>query len=477
MYCFLRESPPLSKQEEKKLTRNQNLVALKGKKPGLNLGFNGKEKTLTSWASLLIEGMLPVAKLLDTVYQTNRYSTSLNEQQKKVDDPSKTPSEQVLSHVLESSYRDFGIALARKHREESLQKNCPKSFEEELDKLAMKSIEEQEALELHDDFSLKGYEDLELSTQALLREAWKRGCDVEELVRKSHIFRFTKGDQVQVVKNATMTSLDSLITYWEMENKEVTKKLLAENGLSIPQGILCYDSKEALKQYDLFRDQKLIIKPNRMNYGIGIFTVEANDQGAFGEAVGKAFEHGQEVVIETFLKGEEYRFLVIDGKVVAICQRIPANVIGDGVHSIGELIQQKNQDPKAYKIPKYYLREGEDEAKILSRQGMSFETVPKEGQQVFIRENSNVSTGGDSIDKTDQVHPGYSEVAVQAAKVMDATFCGVDVMIIDPKKPPTSDNHGIIELNFNPALWIHRYPTAGAKRYVERNVLDALGFK
>ncbi|NGX57499.1 MAG: Glutathione biosynthesis bifunctional protein GshAB [Chlamydiae bacterium] len=479
LYCLLKESPPISKKEEKNLTFNQNIVALHGRLPTLSLHFTRKEKTLKAWANQLIDEMRSVAELLDSSLMTREYTDSLSQQQQKIDNPEKTPSARILKELTSQnvSFRDFGLALANKFREEYLQKNLPKPFKEELDKLANKSLEDQKALERYDDFILKGYEDLELSTQALLREAFKRGVEVEALDRKGHFFRLKKGDHVQYVKQATMTSLDSLITYLQMENKDVTKNLLSEKGFSVPKGILCFDPKEALEKYHEVQDQKLVIKPNRMNYGIGIYTVEKQDLAGYEAAIGKAFEYGQEVVIERFLEGEEYRFFVIDHQVVAICKRIPANVIGDGKHSIRELIEIKNHDSKYYKIPKYYLRAGEEEAEYLAHQGLNFEVVPEEGTQVFIRENSNVSTGGDSIDMTDEIHPGYSEIAVQGAQVAEATFCGVDIMIQDIREAPTSDNHGIIELNFNPAIWIHRYPTYGEKRYVERHVLDALGFR
>jgi len=476
LYCLLKDSPPLTDGEERKLTLNQNLVALKGRKPDLDLEFNGKSKTLKSWGVQILEEMIPIAKILDQSWDCSSYSSSLERQLEKLDNPEKTPSKQVLDQVLSSSYRDYGTALAQELRSEYLKKPCPKPFEEELDRLAAKSIEEREELEFYDDFVLKGYEDLELSTQALLREAFRRGIEIEELDRAEHFFRLRSGDRVEMVKNATMTSRDSLITYWQMENKVVTKKLLWEHGISVPSGVVCTNYQEALRHYPQLSGQKLIIKPNRMNYGIGIYTVEPDDLPSYEAAVRKAFQHGQEIVVEQFLSGEEYRFLVIDGEVAAVCRRIPANVVGDGVQTIRQLIHQKNSDPKSYKIPKYYLREGDAEADFLAGQGLSFSSIPERGKRIFLLSNSNVSTGGDSIDMTDEVSSEYKQIAVRSAQIVEAAFCGVDIMIQDLQAPPNPQNYGIIELNFNPALWIHRYPTEGAKRYVEKNVLDALGF-
>jgi len=105
------------------------------------------------------------------------------------------------------------------------------------------------------------------------------------------------------------------------------------------------------------------------------------------------------------------------------------------------------------------------------------ESIPAEGQQVFLRESSNISTGGDSLDFTDTMHPGYKEVARAAAAVAGARICGVDMMIDDYTRAADIDNHAIIELNFNPAIHIHAHPFQGKNRYPECAVLDLLGLE
>ncbi|MCB1148645.1 MAG: hypothetical protein KDK48_00630, partial [Chlamydiia bacterium] len=221
---------------------------------------------------------------------------------------------------------------------------------------------------------------------------------------------------------------------------------------------------------------KLVVKPNRMNYGLGIFFVEPNDVASYERAIVEAFKHGQEVVVEEFCEGEEYRFLVINGKCEAVCKRIPANVVGDGSSSIKQLIQLKNHDPKKYKIPRYRLKLGKEEKRFLAGQGLDGDFVPEKGQRIWLRTNSNVSTGGDCIDFTDVAHIDYQTIAVRAAEAMDAVFCGIDMLIPEISLPADKGGYAVIECNFNPALWIHRYPTEGTKRYVERATLDVLGF-
>jgi glutamate--cysteine ligase len=122
------------------------------------------------------------------------------------------------------------------------------------------------------------------------------------------------------------------------------------------------------------------------------------------------------------------------------------------------------------------IKLGSVEVDFLKNQGKTVTEVPKLGQTVYLRENSNISTGGDSLDYTDDIIDAYKEIAVAATKAVGAKICGVDMVIQDIKAKPDGHNYSIIELNFNPALHIHNYPYAGKNRHVEEKVLDLLGF-
>ncbi len=477
IYCSLLGSPPLNQEDEKHLTSNQNLVALFGRNPKLELSFEGKTRSLKSWSAEILKQMLKIAEVLGKASLSKHYTGSIEKQLEKIENPELTPSSKLLSALAgtRTSFIEYALDLANRQRAEMLAKPCPEEFMDKMEKTSFQSKRDLVELEEYEDFILQGYEDLELSTQALIREAKKRKIAIDILDRKANFIRLTKDGKIEYVKNATMTSKDNLISYWLMENKEVTKTLLSEKGISVPRGKAFETPKEALGARHFFENKKIVIKPNRANYGIGVYTVESGDLKGYEKAIESAFLHGQEVVVEEFIEGEEYRFLVIDGAVCAICARIPANVVGNGTHTVSELIHRKNHDTSKHKIPKYYLREGDDEREVLKRQDLDFESVPEKGKRIFLRDNSNVSTGGDSIDKTDDVHSAYSRIAASAAEVVNAKFCGVDMIIQRPGEEPNLQNHAIIELNFNPALWIHRYPTEGQKRYVEKAVLDTLG--
>jgi glutamate--cysteine ligase len=324
------------------------------------------------------------------------------------------------------------------------------------------------------------YDGLELSTAMLIDAAKRRGIAVEILDSEDNFIRLKKGAKSEYIKQATRTSADTYIAPLIMENKEVTKLVLREQGINVPAGIKVKSVTEAMAHYQAFRGKDIVVKPKSSNFGLGIM-IHKNLQceSCYQKAVIQAFSHDTSVLIEEFVAGKEYRFLVVSAEVVGILHRVPANVVGDGVHTIAELVAEKNQNPlrgKGYVTPLEKLRLDKTEIAFLSEQHKSIETIPEAGETVYLRENSNISTGGDSIDFTDAIIDGYKAIAVAAAQAVGAKICGADVIIEDIHKTPDDKNYSIIELNFNPALHIHNYPFFGENRHVDDRVLDLLGF-
>lgn len=329
-------------------------------------------------------------------------------------------------------------------------------------------------------FQTQGYEDMELSTQVVLAEALRRGVSIEILDRKENFIRLTRDGHTELVKDATRTSKDSYITSLVLGNKSVSKILLEEVGIRVPKGA-AYDTRQAaLLGMDLFVGRKIVVKPKTTNFGIGIGILEPEFAPVdYEKAVGDAFEHDRSIVVEEFLEGIECRFLVVAGKCVAVLHRVPANVVGDGQSSVQDLVAIKNQDPRrgvGHITPLEKIQLSEAELGVLSKQGLTPSSVPAEGQRIFLRENSNISTGGDSLDYTHKVHDQYLRIAERAAEAASAHICGVDVILENPNEEPTSENHGIIEINFNPVLYFHDFPYEGENHHVENAVLDLLGF-
>lgn len=316
---------------------------------------------------------------------------------------------------------------------------------------------------------------LELSTQLLIKEAVRRGIEVDVLDRHDHFIRLRKKDRTEYIKQATRTSLDTYIAPLIMENKEVTKLILREHGIQVPNGISVFSLEEAESVFTQFQGRSIVVKPKSTNFGIGVHVLKTVQRDEYMESVARAFEHDHVVMIEEFIEGREYRFLVIGEETAAVLYRVPANVQGDGVHSIAELVEEKNKDPlrgEGYVTPLEKIKLGEVERAFLHAQGLSIDVVPAAGQVVYLRENSNISTGGDSIDFTDEMPDFYKDIAVKAAKAVGARICGADMIVRDLDMGPTSDGYSIIELNFNPALHIHNYPYRGMNREVEKKVLN-----
>ena len=323
-----------------------------------------------------------------------------------------------------------------------------------------------------------GYEELELSTQLVIREAQARGHAVEVLDARSNFIRIRGAGRVEYLRQATRTSADTYVSPLIMENKKVTKLLLAEAGIRVPEGGDYASLDAAGADFPRWRSRGTVVKPNTTNFGIGVSMLPAPvSEAAYLKAVETALAADDTILVEELIPGREFRFLVIGDAVRAILHRVPARVLGDGRHSIAELIAEKNEDPlrgKGYRSPLEKLRTGPEEAAHLRLAGLDFASVPEAGREVELRPNSNISTGGDSLDFTDLIHPGYSELAVAAAAAVGARICGVDMLIEDVEREPAAASYGVIELNFNPALHIHDFPFRGENRRVERHVLDLL---
>ena len=327
---------------------------------------------------------------------------------------------------------------------------------------------------------ITGYEGLELSTQIIIKEAIARGIAVEILDRNDNFIRLRKGDKTEYVKQATRTSVDTYIAPLIMENKEVTKLILHEQGINVPRGVSIQTILEAAGEFNQFKGMDIVVKPKSTNFGKGVVILKKPYSFEdYKNAVKQAFNYDKSVLIEEFIHGSEYRFLVIGDSVAAILHRVPANITGDGVHNIFELVEEKNRNPlrgKGYVAPLEKISLSDIEKDFLKFQGKDFSYIPEAGETVYLRENSNISTGGDSIDFTDDIIDEYKDIAVRAAKAVGAKICGADIIIRDIREKPNSENHCIIELNFNPALHIHDYPYQGKCRNVGKKVLDLLGF-
>ncbi|MGE5393521.1 MAG: bifunctional glutamate--cysteine ligase GshA/glutathione synthetase GshB [Candidatus Saccharibacteria bacterium] len=452
LYGLLTEEPDdFDEKAQAKANRYHGLVALYGLNSGPSI-TDKNNHSIQIWeeAATLMDGIAGLFQKLEITEES--YLESLQHATILIKDPSKREVFDILQGVHDAGYIPWHMELAHQYLAESNEKN----------------------------YSFKGLKDMELSTQILLREAVRRGVAFEILDRKENFIKLQKEENIQYVKQATKTSLDNYATILAMENKLVTKKILAEKGLRVPKGNEYTDANAAKDDFELLKGKAVVIKPNQTNFGIGITILKQNNNEiAFQRGVDIAFEYDSTILIEEFIPGKEFRFFIINNEVVAILQRVPANVKGDGFSTIRELVEMKNQDPlrgKKYRTPLEKIQTGEAEAMFLKGQNLTFDSIPASGEIIYLRENSNISTGGDSIDFTDDIPESYKQIALKAAKALNVKITGLDMMIADISEEASADNYGIIELNFNPAIHIHCYPYQGKNRQINRKLMDALGY-
>lgn len=309
---------------------------------------------------------------------------------------------------------------------------------------------------------------MELSTKLVMKEAEKREYQVSVESESQNIIKVTSGNHSEYLIQATKTNLDGFASVLLMNDKYMTKKILDEHGISVPQGI-------KLKKGDEFNfsfNTDVVIKPLDTNFGLGISICDGQDHDAVVAGCLSAFEYSDEILIEQFAPGQEYRFLVIDGKVESIVTRKNANIIGDGESTIEQLIEVKNSSSlrsRGYKTPLEEIIIDDDLLRVIDSQGYSLNSVVELSTKVLLRDTSNVSQGGDSHEVFDLIPEHYKQIAVKAAEALRVKICGID-MIIDFEQK----QYAIIEANYNPAIHMHMYPYSGRGRDVASKVLDVL---
>lgn len=348
---------------------------------------------------------------------------------------------------------------------------------ENLDFLQLAHHHKNEALK--NPYQSFGFEDMEMSTQLLIAEAIKRGVKYSVIDRRANFLRLEANGKREYVKQATKTSLDTYVSYLAMENKEVTKIILEDAGFPVPAGRTYTTIEDALSSFADFVDKEVVVKPKSTNFGWGIVMFRPlKSVEEFRDALEIAFGFDEEVIVEQFLHGQEYRFLVIGEECIAVLKRVGANVVGDGISTVSKLIATKNEHPwrgTDHLAPLEKIVLGEIELRNLKEAGYTPNDVLEKDKQVFLRDNSNISTGGDSIDVTDEACEFFKRQAVAAAHAIGARVCGVDI-IIDGELTDGSAEYGFIELNFNPAIHMHAFTLEGKGRNATPHILAHLGF-
>jgi cyanophycin synthetase len=311
------------------------------------------------------------------------------------------------------------------------------------------------------------------STAALVRAAEDRRIPWIRLNEQS-LIQLGHGRFQQRVQ-ATVTSRTSHIAVELASDKEETNRILAHLGLPVPRQRLVQRPDDAVAAAERV-GYPVVVKPFNANHGRGIsihLTTEEQVRAAFEVAR----EHSRSVIIESFITGEDHRMLVIAGELVAVSKRVPGHVTGDGVHTIEELVDEVNLDPRRgighEKVLTRLVFDHQAEA-MLARKGYTRETVPPAGEHVFLRSTGNLSTGGTAADMTDLVHPDNAEMAVRAVKAIGLDVGGVDFLTTDITESYKEIGGAICEINAAPGFRMHMAPSEGRPRDVAGPVLDML---
>jgi len=317
-------------------------------------------------------------------------------------------------------------------------------------------------------------EDLRLgpSTGAIVQAAVARGVPYRRLTSGS-LVQLGWGSRQRRIWAAEVDST-SAVAENIAQDKDLTKNLLRAAGVPVPLGRpvdSAEDAWAAAQEIGL----PVVIKPQDGNQGKGV-TVNVVDRPHLEQAYQAALAHGQPMV-EKYLPGSDYRLLVVGERLVAAARREPPQVIGDGVHTVAELVDLVNADPRrgdGHATSLTRMRLDDIALTRLQMQGHRPDTVPAQGERVVLRNNANLSTGGSATDVTDDVHPEVAARAVAAARMVGLDICGVDVVCETVQHPLEAQGGGIVEVNAAPGLRMHLQPSYGRGRAVGEAIVDHL---
>jgi cyanophycin synthetase len=311
------------------------------------------------------------------------------------------------------------------------------------------------------------------STRALVDEARRRGIPIARLDAAS-LVQLGHGSRQRRIR-ASVTGGTSLIGAELAGNKDAAKALLHAAGLPVPQGQVVRDANEALRAVRRI-GWPVVTKPLDGNHGRGV-TTGIRHAAALREGLALAAKISRRVIVERELPGNDHRILVVAGQVVAVAERVPAHVVGDGRSTIATLIDAVNDDPRRGVGHENVLTRivvDEPMRALLGHAGLALSSVPAAGQVVLLRGTANLSTGGTAVDRTDTIHPDNAAIAVQAAGVIGLDVAGIDMLSPDITRSVRETGGGIVEVNAAPGLRMHLQPSEGTPRDVARPIIAAI---
>ncbi|HMS78843.1 MAG TPA: ATP-grasp domain-containing protein, partial [Burkholderiaceae bacterium] len=308
-------------------------------------------------------------------------------------------------------------------------------------------------------------EDIRLgpSTGAIVSAAVARGIPFRRLTDGS-LVQFGWGVHQRRIQAAEVDAT-SAIAESIAQDKELTKQLLESIGVPVPGGGSVDEVEDA---WTIMRSlgAPAVVKPRDGSQGRGV-TVNVETREQLEAAWTAASDISSDVIVERYIPGDDYRLLVVDGRLIAAARRDPPMVIGDGTHTVRELVEIVNRDPRrgdGHATPLTRIRLDAIALARLASQGLDAGSIPEAGRRVVLRNNANLSTGGAATDVTDEVHPEVAARAVEAARMIGLHICGVDVVARTVSEPLEAQGGGIVEVNAAPGLRMHLAPSYGRPR-------------
>ena len=311
------------------------------------------------------------------------------------------------------------------------------------------------------------------STRSIVEAAIARGIPSQRLTEGS-LVRLGHGSKQRRIC-AAETDRTGAVAETIAQDKELTRTLLAESGIPVPEGRPVIDAADAWAVAEEI-GAPVVVKPRYGNQGRGV-SVNLITREEVEKAWVLASEINTSVVVERFVTGGDYRVLVVGGRMVAVARRYPPLVVGDGGSTVRQLVDRVNEDPRrcgdhATSLSPMVI--DEVAVAVLREQGLSEESVPETGRQVFLRRNANLSTGGSAEDVTDIVHPEVAARAIEAARIVGLDVAGIDLVMDDCTKSLEAQRGVVIEVNAAPGLRMHLEPTVGTPRNVGAAIVDSL---
>lgn len=311
------------------------------------------------------------------------------------------------------------------------------------------------------------------STASLVRAAEERDIPWIRLNERS-LVQLGHGKFQRRIQ-ATVTSETKHIAVEIASDKRLTNQILSDLGLPVPKQMRvrgpndCVDAAERI-------GYPVVVKPLDGNHGRGV-SINLRTPEAVRTAFEKAYEHSSVVIVETFQEGHDYRILVVNGKVLAVAQRVPGHVVGDGQRTIRELVETVNSDPRrgiGHEKVLTRLEIDHQAERLLEQAGLDSDSVLPAGEIFSLRSTGNLSTGGTSVDKTDVIHYDNRIMAERAVKAIGLDVGGVDFISPDITRSHKEVGGAIVEINAAPGFRMHVAPTEGKSRDVAGPVIDML---